>query len=148
MCHEICHLFCLSHCVYFSCAMNGSNHLEESNRRPMFLCPVCLVKLKSTKLNFDIKERYAEMLKFFKSIEDENFACAAEWVEKTLEHLWFVDILRCTKVYLPNYCMTLQFPAFWLVDARSVKMRIRPTGHIRAYLDATGFPDADFQKVF
>ena len=64
--------------------MNGSNHEEEANRRPMFLCPVCLVKLKSTKLNFDIKERYTEMLEFFKSIEDENFAKAAEWTERAL----------------------------------------------------------------
>lgn len=44
MAHEISHLFCLKHCIYFSCAMNGSNSLEESNIRPMFCCPMCLHK--------------------------------------------------------------------------------------------------------
>ena len=29
----------------FSCLMNGSNHQEEKDRRPMHLCPVCLRKL-------------------------------------------------------------------------------------------------------
>ena len=29
----------------FRCLMNGSNHQEEKDRRPMHLCPVCLRKL-------------------------------------------------------------------------------------------------------
>ncbi|XP_073229008.1 archaemetzincin-2-like [Porites lutea] len=86
MTHEISHLFCLKHCVYFSCAMNGSNHLEESNRRPMFTCPVCLNKLKSC-LGFDIKKRYQALLEFCQSVQDENFAEACVWLENAVEKL-------------------------------------------------------------
>ena len=86
MTHEISHLFCLKHCVYFSCAMNGSNHLEESNRRPMFTCPVCLNKLKSC-LGFDIKKRYQALLEFCQSVQDENFAGACVWLENAIEKL-------------------------------------------------------------
>ena len=85
MVHETCHLFCLSHCVYYSCAMNGSNHLEEATKRPMFLCPICLLKLKMSGLHFDLKDRYSEMLQFFKKFEDGNFVTAAHWLERVLQ---------------------------------------------------------------
>jgi len=39
--HETGHMFGLAHCIYFNCLMNGSNHLAESDRRPLHLCPVC-----------------------------------------------------------------------------------------------------------
>ena len=83
--HETCHLFCLSHCVYYSCAMNGSNHLEEATRRPMFLCPICLLKLKTSGPDFDMKGRYIEMLQFFQKVEDENFVKAAHWLERVIQ---------------------------------------------------------------
>ncbi|MGE0268440.1 MAG: archaemetzincin [Candidatus Omnitrophota bacterium] len=43
--HELGHMFSLPHCLYFECNMNGSNHRSESDRRPLWLCPVCLSKL-------------------------------------------------------------------------------------------------------
>lgn len=43
--HELGHMFSMPHCLYFECNMNGSNHREESDRRPLGLCPVCLSKL-------------------------------------------------------------------------------------------------------
>jgi len=48
LCHEALHLFGVKHCVYASCVMNGSNHLEESENRPFTLCPVDLRKLQLT----------------------------------------------------------------------------------------------------
>ena len=27
--HEICHLFCIDHCIFHACCMNGSGHLQE-----------------------------------------------------------------------------------------------------------------------
>ncbi len=33
------------HCTASSCLMNGSNHQEERDHRPLHLCPVCLRKL-------------------------------------------------------------------------------------------------------
>ncbi|XP_015665857.1 archaemetzincin-2 isoform X2 [Protobothrops mucrosquamatus] len=55
--HEIGHIFGLHHCQWLQCVMQGSNHLEESDRRPLDLCPICLRKLQSV-LGFSILERY------------------------------------------------------------------------------------------
>jgi archaemetzincin len=43
--HETCHILTMKHCIAFACLLNGSNHREESDRRPLHLCPVCLRKL-------------------------------------------------------------------------------------------------------
>jgi archaemetzincin len=43
--HETGHILTMKHCISFSCLMNGSNHQEERDRRPMHFCPVCLRKL-------------------------------------------------------------------------------------------------------
>jgi archaemetzincin len=61
--HETGHMFSLVHCIYFRCIMNGSDHLQESDSRPQFLCLVCLGKLHSS-IGFDIVLRYEQMLKF------------------------------------------------------------------------------------
>ena len=50
-------MFGIGHCVSFACNMNGSNSLEESDRQPMHLCPVCLRKLHLA-LGFDPAARY------------------------------------------------------------------------------------------
>ena len=50
--HEVGHLFGLKHCIFFDCLMNGSNSSEESERRSLHLCPVCLRKLHAS-LAFD-----------------------------------------------------------------------------------------------
>jgi archaemetzincin len=63
--HETGHMFSLAHCIYFRCVMNGSNHLQESDSRPQFLCPVCLRKLHSS-IGFDVVLRYERMLKFYR----------------------------------------------------------------------------------
>lgn len=43
--HETGHMLGMRHCTAWSCNMNGSNHLGESDRQPLDLCPVCLAKL-------------------------------------------------------------------------------------------------------
>lgn len=48
LCHEATHCFGVRHCVYASCIMNGSNHLEESESRPFSACPVDLRKIQLT----------------------------------------------------------------------------------------------------
>jgi archaemetzincin len=35
----------MHHCTAFHCLMNGSNHQEERDARPLYPCPVCLRKL-------------------------------------------------------------------------------------------------------
>lgn len=43
--HETGHMLGMRHCVAYACNMNGSNHLAESDRQPMHLCPTCTAKL-------------------------------------------------------------------------------------------------------
>src|SRR5262249_34329712 len=43
--HELGHVLTIHHCTAFRCLMNGSNHQEERDARPLHLCPVCLRKL-------------------------------------------------------------------------------------------------------
>jgi archaemetzincin len=43
--HETGHILTLKHCIAFACLMNGSNHQEERDSRPLHPCPVCLRKL-------------------------------------------------------------------------------------------------------
>ena len=68
MCHEMCHMFGIKHCIYFSCLMNGSNHADEAVNRPTFLCPVCLRKLHFV-CKFDIQARYEKLLMFWENLE-------------------------------------------------------------------------------
>lgn len=59
--HEIGHMFGMQHCQWLNCVMQGSNHLEESDRQPLDLCPICLHKLQSA-LRFKIADRYKALL--------------------------------------------------------------------------------------
>ncbi len=43
--HELGHILTMHHCTAFRCLMNGSNHQQERDARPLYLCPVCLRKL-------------------------------------------------------------------------------------------------------
>lgn len=82
--HEGSHMFGVQHCVFFNCLMNGSNHLEESDRRPLHVCPVDLRKLQWA-LGFDLAERYRGLMAFWREtgVDDE-----AEWIRHRLE---FID---------------------------------------------------------
>merc|ERR1719329_1566973 len=61
-CHEVGHMFGLLHCVYYECAMNGSNDLEKTDNRPIYFCPVCYRKLLHS-LQFDHLKRYEALVK-------------------------------------------------------------------------------------
>ena len=78
--HETGHMFGIRHCIHFQCLMNGSNSLNESDRKPLYLCPVCLRKLQSS-INFDVAERY-KALKGFS--EDAKWTDETKWLEKRL----------------------------------------------------------------
>jgi archaemetzincin len=43
--HETGHMFSIRHCIAHDCNMCGSNSLQESDRRPLYLCPECLPKV-------------------------------------------------------------------------------------------------------
>jgi len=70
----------MRHCVYFRCLMNGTNHLAESDRRPLHLCPVDLRKAQLA-LGFDVVERYRALQVFWRSV---GVADEARWIEQRL----------------------------------------------------------------
>ena len=81
--HETAHMFGLQHCIYYRCVMNGSNHLEESDSRPLHLCPVCLRKLHYS-MGFDVVDRYKGLLQFYAKV---GLTEEMQWVSKRLESL-------------------------------------------------------------
>jgi archaemetzincin len=81
--HETAHMFGLAHCTFFNCLMNGSNHLAESDRRPLHLCPVCLRKLQWS-IGFDVLERYSAMERVARA---EGFADEADWLSRRIKIL-------------------------------------------------------------
>ena len=42
--HETGHMFSMKHCIYAQCNMQGSNHLQESDKQPLHLCSQCQAK--------------------------------------------------------------------------------------------------------
>jgi archaemetzincin len=82
--HETGHMFGLAHCVYFRCVFNGSNHLAESDARPLHECPVDLHKLHQS-LGFDVVHRYADLGRFYRKV---GFDDEAAWTAKRLA--WIV----------------------------------------------------------
>lgn len=78
--HETGHMFGIHHCTAFHCLMNGSNHLQEADARPLHLCPVDLRKLHHS-VGFDPVERYRKLLAFS---EEVGFQDEAAWLRKRI----------------------------------------------------------------
>jgi archaemetzincin len=85
--HEAGHMFGLAHCTYFSCLMNGSNHLAESDRRPLHLCPVCLRKLQWS-VGFDVLERYRALERIDRA---SGFIDEADWLNGRIKAIAAAD---------------------------------------------------------
>ena len=62
--HVTGHMFGWDHCRYYRCLMGGSGSLEESDRTPAALCPVCLRKLYFAKA-FDPAQRQGQLWSLF-----------------------------------------------------------------------------------
>jgi archaemetzincin len=43
--HETGHMFSVAHCTKYECVMSGSNHLKETDSRPIDACPECMAKI-------------------------------------------------------------------------------------------------------
>jgi archaemetzincin len=78
--HETGHLFGVRHCQKYECVMNGSISLDESDRRPIHLCPECLKKFRWN-LGFDVVEHYEGLRKFYAA---HGMTAEAGWVAKRL----------------------------------------------------------------
>jgi archaemetzincin len=81
--HETAHAFGIRHCTAHLCVMNGSNHLEESDSRPLHLCPQDLRKLQWS-VGFNVEDRYRRLAEFHREagLDDE-----VEWITGRLEHI-------------------------------------------------------------
>jgi len=79
--HEMSHMFGLNHCIYYRCVINGSNHLEESDARPLHLCPVCLRKLYHS-IRFDVCDRYRRLYRYYQRV---GFDEDGKWVLNRLK---------------------------------------------------------------
>ncbi|HEX9160219.1 MAG TPA: archaemetzincin [Thermoanaerobaculia bacterium] len=81
--HETGHMFGVAHCIWFRCIMNGSNHLAESDARPMHLCPVDLRKLQWS-IGFDVVERYRRLREVCR---EAHFDDEVQWLDSELARI-------------------------------------------------------------
>ena len=81
--HETSHMFGIEHCIFFRCLMNGSNHLAESDARPLHFCPIDLRKLHLS-VGFDIAERYRRLEELSRK---SGFSDEADWITRQLSEL-------------------------------------------------------------
>jgi archaemetzincin len=88
MVHETCHMFGLTHCVYWQCIVAGSNHQAEADSRPLRPCPVCLRKL-HTAIKFDPGTREADLANVYRTV---GFADEADWSAHRAR--WITDGVR------------------------------------------------------
>ena len=63
--HEVGHMFGMRHCTKYECLMSGTNHLAETDRRPLDSCPECMAKVVWA-MNYDPVERYKNLAAFWK----------------------------------------------------------------------------------
>ena len=63
--HEVGHMFGMRHCTKYECLMSGTNHLAETDRRPLDNCPECMAKV-AWAMNYDPKERYKNLAAFWR----------------------------------------------------------------------------------
>ena len=63
--HETGHMFSMAHCTLYACNMCGCNHLGESDRRPLALCPHCLAKL-CYATGANPTKRFEQLIQFYR----------------------------------------------------------------------------------
>lgn len=61
--HETGHMFSMRHCTKYECVMSGTNHLAETDSRPIDACPECTAKI-CWFSDVGQKERYDKLAAF------------------------------------------------------------------------------------
>lgn len=96
--HEIGHCFCLGHCSYYACVMQGTTSVAEDVRQPPYLCPVCLAKVTHALMGVSpdignneqayVVERYQALMDFCQSwLHVSMFGGFHAWLEKRVQIL-------------------------------------------------------------
>lgn len=65
--HETGHMFSIKHCTKYECLMSGTNHLGETDRRPIDACPECTAKI-CWLSDIGQKERYDRIAAYCRKI--------------------------------------------------------------------------------
>jgi archaemetzincin len=81
--HETGHMFSMLHCTRYECIMCGSNHQEESDRRPVMCCPECMAKVCWATETPPI-QRYEELMAF---CQKHGFKDETAYFEKAIKAL-------------------------------------------------------------
>lgn len=63
--HETGHMFSIAHCTKYECVMSGTNHLAETDKRPIDVCPECMAKI-CWMSDYKPKNRYENLAQFCK----------------------------------------------------------------------------------
>src|SRR5215218_6833454 len=63
--HETGHMFSMRHCIKYECLMSGTNHLDETDRRPLDTCPECTMKI-AWAMKYSPVERYKNLAEFWR----------------------------------------------------------------------------------
>ena len=63
--HEAGHMFAMRHCIKYECLMSGTNHLGETDRRPLDTCPECTMKI-AWAMKYTPAERYKNLGAFWR----------------------------------------------------------------------------------
>jgi archaemetzincin len=81
--HETGHMISMAHCIEYQCNMNGSNHMEESDRNPLSCCPECAAKI-CWASKTDPVERYRKLEEFCRK---QGLKREQEFYEKSIKAL-------------------------------------------------------------
>lgn len=82
--HETGHMFTIRHCAKYECLMSGTNHLGETDRRPLDACPECMAKI-AWAMDYEPVARYRNLAAFW---EKQN------WIEERELFLKKADAFR------------------------------------------------------
>jgi archaemetzincin len=69
--HETGHMFSLRHCTKYECLMSGTNHLDETDRRPLDTCPECTAKI-AWAMNYPLAKRYKNLGEFWRRLGNKD----------------------------------------------------------------------------
>jgi archaemetzincin len=85
--HETGHMFSMLHCTKYECEMSGTNHLLETDSRPLDACPECMAKI-CWMTDYEPQKRYERLADFCRkndlTEEAETFNAKAQAVQKAL----------------------------------------------------------------
>lgn len=106
MTHEIGHMFGIKHCQWLNCVMQGSNHLEESDRRPLDMCPICLRKLQAA-IGFRIADRYKALVQWIEEESSQMSRAEGAACESALGFIKPTQDFHSCKLWL-HRCLSVQ----------------------------------------